>query len=286
MSQTSVARARSGLPLKIKEWRAKVHMRAAHSHYQKFIISLPKCGRTWHRIMVGYYLTQIAGMEASRSLDLDALCAQVGLGLANYSHNNTCYINRFPVNSPVFASEMEWHDRDVLLLVRNPRDVLVSAYHHARYRYGRFDGTLGEFIRGENTGILKVLSAYNTWYSRRECARSFSALSYEQMHANPQQILRDTLAFIGLSEIDESLLSAAVSFASPENMRRYENSGYFGAHKSMRRTGDDPRASKIRTAMVGASRDQLTTEDLDYIDAMIRSLGDPFADMYSPNLTG
>lgn len=286
MSQTSVARARSGVPLKIKEWRAKVRMRAAHSHYQKFVISLPKCGRTWHRIMLGYCLTKMAGAEASRALDLDAICGPAGVDAATYSHNNTCYTNRFPVGSPVFASAMEWQDRDVLLLVRNPCDVLVSAYHHARYRYGRFDGTLGDFVRGGNTGILKVLSAYNAWHARRSQARSFSVLSYEQMHADPRQALRNSLSFLGVAEPGEALLDEAVRFASPENMRHYESSGYFGTHKSMRRAGDDPRASKIRTAAVGASHEILSADDRNYIDDMVRTLGDPFADLYIPAATG
>jgi hypothetical protein len=162
------------------------------------------------------------------------------------------------------------------LIVRNPADTLVSAYYFVRYREGRFQGSLSDFIRQENTGIVKMLVAFNRWYDNRHLAASFDVVSYEQMHRNPGQALHQALRFAGLQEVDQELVREAVEFAKIENMRRYEDQDYFGS-EILRTEVADPRARKVRVGRIGSSQ-ELKDEDRALIADAVKRLGNPFAD--------
>jgi hypothetical protein len=91
------------------------------------------------------------------------------------------------------ASPELWRGKDVLLLIRNPRDVLVSAYHHYQFRTATFRRPISDFIRRPETGIAKILAAHHRWHDNRSLAASFRVASYERMHRSPEAVLRETL---------------------------------------------------------------------------------------------
>jgi alcohol sulfotransferase len=264
----------SGIGLWIRERRFRQRMRAANAHFDAFVVSIPKAGRTWHRVMLGYYLTRLIDCDPREAIKMPMLCKRANLKLIRYSHNGSEYACRFPVLSPFVASPLEWQGRDLLLLVRDPGDVLVSAYHHARFRQGRFAGNLSDFIRGENTGIVKLLVAYNRWHDNRHRAASFEVMSYEQMRSDPADVLRRSLRFAGLSRVDPALIEDAVEFTSVKNMRRYELEGYFRAKLRRRNVPEEGR--KVRDARIGASK-ELGAEERQFIGDAIARLGNPFA---------
>jgi hypothetical protein len=250
-------------------------MRADSRQFGGFVLSVPKAGRTWHRVMLGYYLTRLIDCDPRKALELSFLSQRAGLKQITYTHNGAGYSDRLPVSSSLVASPLEWAGRDVLLIVRNPADVLVSAYYYVRFREGRFEGSLSDFIRQQNTGIVKLLAAVNRWYDNRHLARSFEVVSYEQMHRNPGQALRQALHFAGVREIDQELVAEAVEFAGIENMRRYEDEDYFGS-EILRKEVMDLRGRKVREGRVGSSR-ELKEEDRAVIEEAIQRFGNPFA---------
>jgi hypothetical protein len=265
----------SGLGLRLRESRIRRRMREAHDRFDAFVVSVPKCGRTWHRLMVGYYLTRVVGCDPRKALDLPMLCERAGVKQLAYTHNGSAYAHRLPASSKLMASPQEWTERDVLVLVRKPVDILLSGYHQVRYRHRRFEGTLSDFVRGVNTGIVKLLVAFNRWSDSRHLAASFDVASYEQMQRDPGEALRRALHFVGLREINQSIIQDAIDFTTPEYMRRYEDEGYFDTFK-MRQTTTDPRGRKVRTGNIDSAQ-KFSAEDADFIADTIRQLGNPFA---------
>src|SRR3546814_2248758 len=53
-------------------------------------------------------------------------------------------------------------DRPIIFLIRDPRDIMVSAYFHATRHKRRFGGTIGAFLRDRGHGLpaLKIGRAH------------------------------------------------------------------------------------------------------------------------------
>lgn len=272
---------RGGEPARIKKTQAGYAKKfaAANANFDAFILSYPKSGKTWLRLMVGFYLARVTGSPESDALELDMLGERAGLPRIKYAHNATQPIDCLPASTPCVASSDQWRARKVLVLVREPKAVLVSSFHHARFRSQFFGGSLSEFIRDPRFGIDKVATAYRRWHGNRHEASSFSVISYEQMHARPADVLRQTLAFIGAPSPDESIIAEAVNFGRFENMKQYETMDYF-KNDRMRNTGlaDVSRGSKVREGKTDSFKSHLTGEDIAYIERRLAELGgNPFA---------
>lgn len=255
-------------------------MRANHASAESFVLSFPKCGRTWHRLMLGYYVARHVGADPKRALDLAALCEQAGLKRPYYAHNGSNPTDFLPNTSKIVGSPIQWRGKDVLVLVRDPRDAMVSAYFHVARREGQFDGTISEFIRTPGFGIEKLLTAWNRWHDNRRLARRFEVASYERMHQAPDIELARMLTILGLPEVDPVLLQEAVDFSSFDNMRKYEAQSYFGQHQAMAKVSNDPQSAKVRKGRVGSYGEHLSAEDVSFINSEITRLGDPFAEAW------
>ena len=102
------------------------------------LVSFPKSGRTWLRLMIGRVLQQHFGTELDDSLlELERLADRDSrIPRIHAAHDG--------VGS--WRDPREYRGRRVILLVRDPRDVVVSYYYQLRYRMDQFDGTLDEFV--------------------------------------------------------------------------------------------------------------------------------------------
>lgn len=250
-----------------------------HAAVDTFVLSFPKSGRTWHRVMLGLYLARATGQPDQEALDLEKLCRAAGVPRIDYSHNGADITDYLTAAHPYFASPELWRGRKVILLVREPKAVLVSSFHHLRHRHHsrRFAGSLSDFIRDPRFGIDKIAAAHRRWHADRHLAPAFAVMSYEEMHRDPADVLRRTLTFIGLPAPDEALIAYAMTLSQFDNMQEYEANNYFGM--SMMRKGQAGDCGrKVREGKTDAYRNHLSEGDIAYIDARIAELGgNPFA---------
>jgi hypothetical protein len=244
-----------------------------------FIISYPKAGRTWHRFLLGRYLSMSLGFPIAKTQKTAKLTGHMAGGLTRYNHNAANCIDAIPAEHPIVATPELWSGRKVIFLVRDPRDVIVSCWFHCHYREKSYSGTIEEFIRSPFCGIEKILVAHNRWWTSRNLASEFMVISYERMSNDLGGVLRDTLRFMGNWPIDEARISESVEAASFENMRTIEDEGTI-QHHSLKWPSLDPRARKIREGKVGGFRNHLSDQDIAYIERCIERIGDPFANYY------
>src|SRR5678816_3314743 len=130
-----------------------------------FVISFPKSGRTWHRFLLGNYLAQLWGRPDYEAASVEKLTAERVGTRTRYDHNGANFADAIAPEHPLVATPTLWRDRKVIFLAREPKDVLVSAWHHARYRQSSYTGSIGEFVRSRYAGIDKLLIAHNRWWS-------------------------------------------------------------------------------------------------------------------------
>ena len=245
-----------------------------------FIVSWPKAGRTWLRVMLGRVIILCAGCEERLLLDTYALTKLMKCDRVLFTHAGKFHLPDTRRLEQMVFKERPYSRCKVLFLVRDVRDVLVSHYFHESKRTGVFRGNIHDFVRDEALGIRKIITYYNLWFRNQDRPRAFRLLRYEDMHAAPEKQLRCALDFIGLAEIPDETVRAAVEFATFENMKRLEASGNYKDSMLQSRSSKDREAFKVRRGRIGGHVDYLDECDLEYIQDVIEDLRIPGCDWY------
>lgn len=240
-----------------------------------YIVSFPKCGRTWLRVMIGKALCLKYGLADDIMLDTPQVTSEAGILPTEFTHDYAD--NPWRSYSQLPTDKKRYAKQKVIFLTRNVKDVLVSYYFHCTRRSGDFSGDISSFIRSENLGTKKVIAFYNTWYENQNVPLDFLLLKYADMHRDPKEILKQALRFLGIDDIEEHILGEAIAFARFDNMHRMEREGQFGSSRLKPATEEDPESYKTRRGEVGGYVDYLSAEDIDYIDRLIEEMGSPFA---------
>ncbi len=164
----------------------------------------------------------------------------------------------------------------MILLTRNIKDVLVSCYFQATKRIGKYNGNISEFIRSDRYGARKIITFYNTWYENRGVPKEFLHLKYEDMHNKPEEVLSQTMRFLGLHQVEEDLVRNAIQFASFGNMKVMEKEFIFKQRSMRPANASDDESFKVRKGVVGGYAFYLSPDDIDFIDKVKLEMGYPF----------
>lgn len=258
-------------------WRKHVRELCHLYRSKDLVVSYPKSGRTWHNVMLCRYIEMAFGDASSLSIESESVTAAAGFSRLSYTHNGAKFVYAIPPHHRINADPLIWRGRRVLLLIRDPRDVLVSAHAHALHRSRSFQGSLSAFIRHPFTGIEKILVAQTRWHQYRPLARDVMVMKYEDLRKDPRAGLAATLEFLGIP-VHAHTVAEAASFADFDNMKKMEVSGDFRSN-AMRPKGSGAGAMKVRSGKIGGFVDHLTGSDLEFIDRKIAEIGDPLGSL-------
>ncbi len=211
-----------------RRWSAPSPDNHGNPDRSNLILSFPKSGRTWLSYLYAYYACyRVVGDDADAFIDRE--------------FTPTAHIYR-PLEHPALMARLEngWgrvvppvrvrHDFDatpyfelnltlskvagarVAFLVRDPRDVVVSYFHHTMQRAdaGRERGKaapapdvdVSEFIRSETHGIRAVVAYMNQVVERGPQAFGvFRIVHYEDFVSSPEETFHQVLELFG-ADID------------------------------------------------------------------------------------
>ena len=235
-----------------------------------YIISFPKCGRTWLRILMGHYLTQHYRLPTDNYLRIqDYHQLDPRVPRIEVAHDDKPHKRR----SEELVHSKNLYRRDkVVFLVRDPRDVLVSWFYARKYREKgeKYPGTIHDFITEEHGSLASIVEYFNIWWAERDKPKSFLLLRYEDLHARPEQTLKKVLDFLGVPNLDDALIAAAVEFASFDNMRQLEEHDAFNMRTLRPENKADERSYKTRKGIVGDYKNVLSEADHDFVEAYIK----------------
>jgi hypothetical protein len=212
------------------------------------IVSFPKSGRTWLRIM------------------LDELGVRM-----KYMHDGGEHSAPRPIEELRLCSEKIYTKKPVVFLLRDPRDTAVSGYFQKTLRRDGYAGSIGDFIRDPLHGVEKIVRYNLTWLESGEQLPAFMAVTYEQMRADTHASLRRILTFLGAA-IGDSAIESAVKNNTLEKMRLREANGHYSEYKDALTPGDvnKPDSFKVRRGKVGGYIDYLSSADIAYCDAILK----------------
>ena len=192
-----------------------------------FLVSYPKSGNTWLRFQIGSYL-------------LDAPIDFVGLHHVMPDQHLDPTLAAPAQFRPRFIKSHASYDPAyprVIYIIRDPRDVAVSAYfHHIKFKLLPKETSFDEFMqRFIEIGFYPQglwSDHVEGWLSASRA--SVQLITYEEMLDSPAAILSTCLRFGGV-EIDEKRIERAVENSSKERMQEVEDvqhEEYFRRHGS------------------------------------------------------
>jgi hypothetical protein len=240
------------------------------------IVSFGKSGRTWLRVLLSRFYQVRHGLPERSLLTFDNFHRRdPAVPRIFFTHDN--YLKDFTGDR---QGKTPYHDRKVILLVRDPADVAVSQYYQWKFRmtarkkrinaYPVADIPIFDFVMDADSGLPKVIDFMNGWARDLGRIRELLVVRYEDMRADTAGTLRRILEFIGTPGSAEEI-AEAVRFASIDNMRALEQKRTFwlSGSRMTARDRDNPNTYKVRKAKVGGYRDEFTREQQQAIDSLI-----------------
>ena len=144
------------------------------------------------------------------------------LGIEIYYDHDAAAIAYHPEKdySDFDIDERKFEDKKVILLIRDPRDVVVSSYFHAVYRQYVFNGSISDFIRSNKFGIKKIIDFQKKWVSSADIPQDFICLKYEDFKKQPLDSFQRLLDFINEKKISKQKIRKTLELFSFKNMKK------------------------------------------------------------------
>ena len=264
----------------VTHWEQRLLLYLSDLSVDAFLISYPKCGRTWLRALLGRY---VLGSRTDRDpLEVLKLTrAEPDFTTLAVTHDDDPH---WKPPEKLFRDKRAYRGKKVIFLTRDPRDVLVSNYFEYTRRGGTeiardtFAGDVSSFIRHDIGGLKGLVGFYNVWAECRSVPAAFLHITYEELAENTKAVLERCVEFLQWPKRDPAFLDEVIAFGSFANMRRLEESNALRSARLEPPRDGDPDSFKVRRGKVGGYVDYLSADDIAYVDAY---LDDQLADLYA-----
>lgn len=151
--------------------------------------------------------------------------------------------------------------RRVVLVCRDPLDVLASFYHYATNREHQSFSSRQDFLQSKHYGVPRLAKWWNSWSPSAATAR---VITYEDMRDNPVPALRRTLRGLAIHVSDDVNLRAITRKWDFDRRQ---------AHEKQQTDSADTNALFVRRGQVGGGREELTEAEIGFIgDALDKNL--------------
>jgi hypothetical protein len=239
-----------------------------------FVLSYPKAGRTWLRVMIGMLLARHYGHPELTQVELGSRMPRfAGVPHVHAKHDG---LPQKKTAAEINPDRSEFAACRVILLVRDLRDTVVSNYFQVTRRENRYKGDLSTYVhwpRGSFDGMLRY---YNVWAAQRRVPRDFLLVRYEDLRADTARELRRVAAFLGLESVTDATIQAAVEHGSFGSMKKREATRPAdGTPLAAGREGD-PESFKTRRGKIGGYVDYLSPQDIAWLNRRIDDELDPY----------
>ena len=215
-----------------------------------YVVSYPKSGRTWLRVMLD-------------DLGIEAV----------YTHDGSSFEGHLSVAN-LDSDKTKFEAGLVLLMVRDPRDVVISGYFQVvrRLHLQTADSmSISDFIRNPRYGIEKSVRFNLDWFAVAPEMADLAIVRYEDLHKNTTRVLSAIVRF-ARAEAATDIVGDVAFQRSFAHMQQLESIGGFEARYGNALTPADladPESYKVRRGIVGGYVDYLSTRDQNFCNRII-----------------
>lgn len=246
-----------------------------------FLVSFPKCGRTWLELMLAHGFVHLHGLDPSLlSRDLQKTRARAGRGPVIYTTHDWSEVVA-EVTGTVsphllfsYPFRMRYWGRRVLMLIRDPRDTIVSNYYQSTQRalHPLPFNDIDSYVLDPLYGFPRLVRFYKVWNLNRRFVSPFMLVRYEELRRDGGATLQSIFEFVGLTG------------ATPQTVRSIFEACRFDRVRAMEAAGEadlllfsGPDASKARRAKIGGYADELKPETIERLNRWIDEIPELFA---------
>lgn len=247
-----------------------------------FVLSYPKTGRTWVRVMMGQMLALHFGRPELAQVELGSRMPRFpGVPHVHAKHDG---LPQKKTAAEINPDRSEFSGCRVVLLVRDLRDTVVSNYFQVTRRENRYKGDISSYVHWPRGSFEGMLRYYNVWAEQRHVPRDFLLVRYEDLHEDTARELRRIAAFLDLASVSDATVQAAVEHASFSSMKQREAARPAdGTPLAAGRPGD-AESFKTRRGKIGGYVDYLSADDVAWLNRRIDAELDPFYGYSSASL--
>lgn len=232
------------------------------------IISPAKSGRTWLAVMISRVYQVRHGIPEQEIIRFDNL-QRINPKIPNvaFSHDN----QKDRWKRPLFCPQ-DLQGRRTLLLVRDPRDVSVSAFFQSRRNVGwtpNDQPPIFDYVLRRK--LPQVIAFLKRWEEQLKTLNQTLVVRYEDLRGDPEGELARVMNFLDGKPPRSDELQSAVEFADFENLRQKEATDFFGKRRLRPGDAEDPNSYKVRRGKVGGYRDYFDDSQLSEIEAVMEA---------------
>ena len=245
-----------------------------------FIVTFPKSGTTWMQQIVK--LLRNDGKQDDVKLDraipwLETLDSELGK-IIGYTADMATSSD---VLSPrAFKSHLPYElvpggiphttCAKYICVMRNPKDICVSAWHHLNNMMQQFDVTIpweehvGQFLKAPYAGWFDHVLG---WWKHRD-SQNILYVKYEDMKRDPLTTIRTVAKFIGIENPTDKLFQDVMEHSSLTSMKKdpFSNMDWHVGHKKMLAQ----KGLFIRKGEIGGWREQFSEEQSKRYDEIFK----------------
>lgn len=206
-----------------------------------FLVSYPKSGNTWSRFLIANLVYPEKQPDFSNINEL----------IPDPEALSQRHLSSMP--RPRILKSHQYFDpryRQIIYVVRDPRDVALSQYHFHRKRRliedkHPIEKFVMRFVAGETSIYGSWAENVASWLATKYGQQGFLLLRYEDMIADTATELTKVAAFLRIPA-DSSRIANAVAQSSADKMRKLENTqiGLWSSTKDTRKDVPFVRSAK------------------------------------------
>lgn len=196
----------------------KKYLPVQQRHDDVFLVSFPKSGNTWLSFLIANIMVEYLNLEIEVNFNnIHTFVPDIHL------NRNIPPIREYFPFRRVIKSHSEYNSfyNNVLLLVRNPFDVMVSYYHYSS-KLGYFRGSFDDFITDNRFGIETWKKHTSNWIYKPSNRVHLSLIRYEEVKIDPFKTVAKILDLWGLAMPDQKIRKA-IENSDFKRMKEKEN---------------------------------------------------------------
>ena len=236
-----------------------------------FILSHPRAGRQWTLSLLCTYFNQLYHLGLDNDV-YDTFRLIMPGSIKNITeYPRSTRFEQIPFIIPTHRpydiySKRLFDGKDLIVLLRSIEDMALSYYFKKAEFAKTYKSDLSSFLRDESLGIPNVCKYYND-LAEHISAQHFLVIRYEDLNHDIKKHIIEILKFlkvpIDMAAIDYTI--AHNNFSEMQN-RYLETKVKVSAKGQIKR----PNSWLVRRGCIGESKECMASEDLIYIDNMLR----------------